>query len=229
MKILTIEDDAKISEVLRQSLSDAGFEVESIIDGETGLEKIQNNKFDAIVLDLMLPGIDGLSVLTKMRSQKIQTPVLVLSAKHSVDDRILGLQKGADDYLVKPFAVSELIVRLQALIRRSSQSHSNSIEEPKFLVYENVKMDIEKREVSRGDVKIPLQVKEFALLELLLKNPTKVLTKSLILEKIWGYDFDPQTNVVDVLVCRLRNKVDKDFTDKIIQTHRGVGYVLKKD
>jgi two-component system OmpR family response regulator len=227
MKTLVIEDDVKILEFLDLGLKDAGYEVDKAIDGIEGLEKLRKNIYDIIILDVMLPGIDGLTLLSKMRSEKIITPVLILSAKKTLEERIQGLQIGGDDYLVKPFAFAELLARIQALLRRSS-TVTPPIEETK-LTYGDLVMDLEKREVFRQGKKISLQVKEFSLLDYFMRNPGRVITKALILEKVWGYDFDPQTNVVDVLVCRLRNKVDKDFNEKIIQTHRGVGYVLKQD
>ena len=226
MKTLVIEDDTKILEFLDLGLKDAGFEVDQATNGVEGLEKIRKNKYEIIILDVMLPGIDGLTVLRTLRSEKILTPVLILSAKKSLEEKVQGLELGGDDYLVKPFAFAELLARIQALLRRSS----NTLQLPETkLVYGDLEMDLEKREVFRQGKKISLQVKEFSLLDYLMRNPGKVITKTLILEKVWGYDFDPQTNVVDVLVCRLRNKIDKDFTEKIIQTHRGVGYVLKQD
>ncbi|MBC7538646.1 MAG: response regulator transcription factor [Bacteriovorax sp.] len=227
MKTLVIEDDVKILEFLDLGLKDAGYEVDKAIDGIEGLEKLRKNIYDIIILDVMLPGIDGLALLSKMRSEKITTPVLILSAKKTLEERIQGLQLGGDDYLVKPFAFAELLARIQALLRRSS-TITTPTEETK-LTYGDLVMDLEKREVFRQGKKISLQVKEFSLLDYFMRNPGRVITKALILEKVWGYDFDPQTNVVDVLVCRLRNKVDKDFNEKIIQTHRGVGYVLKQD
>ncbi len=226
MKALIIEDDLKILEVLNLGLKTEGFEVDQAMDGNSAWTKLKNNTYDIIILDVMLPEIDGLTLLGKIREEKIKTPVLILSAKISLEDRVAGLQLGGDDYLVKPFAFAELLARVQALLRRSitpTQPEENR------LSYSDLVMDLEKREVFRQGKKISLQVKEFSLLDYFMRNPEKVITKSLILEKVWGYDFDPQTNVVDVLVCRLRNKVDKDFTDKLIQTHRGVGYVLRKD
>ncbi|MGZ3810018.1 MAG: response regulator transcription factor [Bacteriovorax sp.] len=225
MKTLIIEDDVKILEVLEIGFKEAGFAVDQAIEGNTAWDKLKNNAYDIIILDVMLPGIDGLTLLTKMREEKITTPVLILSAKKSLEDRVSGLQTGGDDYLVKPFAFAELLARVHALLRRSS---AISPVEEKRLIFGDLIMDLEKREVYRQGKKISLQVKEFSLLDYFMRNPGKVITKTLILEKVWGYDFDPQTNVVDVLVCRLRNKVDKDFDEKIIQTHRGVGYVLKQ-
>lgn len=225
MKTLVIEDDAKISEFLNLGLREEGFIVDHASDGNSGFQKIKNSLYDIIILDVMLPGMDGLTLLSKMRAEKISTPVLILSAKKTLEERVQGLQLGGDDYLVKPFAFAELLARMQALLRRSSASPTPEITN---LVYGDLVMDLEKREVYRQGKKISLQVKEFSLLDYFMRNPGKVITKALILEKVWGYDFDPQTNVVDVLVCRLRNKVDKDFSEKIIQTHRGVGYVLKQ-
>jgi DNA-binding response OmpR family regulator len=222
MKILIIEDDSKISGFLSKGLNEAGYATEIAGDGEEGAYKACNLSLDLVILDLMLPKMDGLDVLQKIRQDKKTTPVLILSAKHSVDDRVLGLQKGGDDYLVKPFAFSELLARVQALMRRSPQSF-----EIDQLQFENIILDLKTKEVFRDKKKIDLHAKEFALLEYLLRNPGQVLSKTQILEKIWNYDFDPQTNVVDVLVCRLRNKIDKDFEDKTIHTVRGMGYVLK--
>lgn len=224
IKVLIIEDDAKIIDFLKIGLEDAKFSVDSAADGATGWEKLNTNNYNIIILDVMLPGIDGLTLLSKMRSAGIFTPVLILSAKKTLEDRLAGLQLGGDDYLVKPFAFEELLARINVLLRRIA-----TISTQVKLTYNDLEINLETRMVRRGNQTLNLQVKEFSLLIYFMQNPGKVLTKSLILEKIWGYDFDPQTNVVDVLVCRLRNKVDKDFTNKIIQTHRGVGYVLKQD
>jgi len=172
----------------------------------------------------MLPGLDGLSLLERMRSSRSKTPVLILSAKRSVGDRVRGLQAGGDDYMVKPFAFSELLARLQSLIRRSSGASEIS-----QLSYADLKMDLLKREVSRNGVKLYLQAKEFSLLDYLLRNAEHIITKTSILEHVYDYSFDPQTNVVDVLVCRLRNKIDKDFPKKLIHTVRGMGYVLRRE
>jgi DNA-binding response OmpR family regulator len=223
MKTLVIEDDVKILQFLDQGLQQAKFAVDTATDGLVAWEKLSHQPYDVVILDMMLPGIDGMSILNRMRTAKIKTPVLILSAKKSLEDRVAGLDQGGDDYIVKPFAFAELLSRVNALIRRSKPQ-----EEETKLAYADLTMDLQSREVTREGRKISLQVKEFALLEYFMKNPGIVLTKTLILEKIWGYDFDPQTNVVDVLVCRLRNKIDKDFSDKVIQTHRGIGYVLKK-
>jgi DNA-binding response OmpR family regulator len=224
MKVLVIEDDEKIIEFLEMGLKDAGFKCEIANTGTLAQEKVLANTYDIIILDVMLPEIDGLTLLGNIRAKGIKTPVLILSAKKTLEDRIAGLELGGDDYLVKPFAFAELLARINALLRRTTPTPQEN-----KLIYDDIEVDLEKREVRRGGHKFSLQVREFSLLIYFMQNPGKVLTKSLILEKIWGYDFDPQTNVVDVLVCRLRNKIDKDFDDKLIQTHRGVGYVLKKD
>lgn len=206
-----------------KGLSQAGFAVDHAANGEDGLLYFQVQEYDAAVIDIMLPKMNGLDLIETIRKKKINTPVLILSAKHTVDDRIYGIQKGGDDYLVKPFAFSELLVRIQALIRRAG-GHSQST----TLTFGNLSMDLLKRKVYRDGKLIDLQPREFSLLEYFMRNPGMPLSKTLILEKIWDYSFDPQTNVVDVLVCRLRNKIDKDFSDKLIRTIRGVGYVLEE-
>lgn len=223
MKLLVIEDDKKISDFVSRGLAEAGYGVDIASDGEAGLDWAAQGPYDLLIVDLMLPRLDGLSVIERLRSNGVNTPVLILSAKKSVDDRILGLQRGGDDYLTKPFSFSELLARCQALLRRASKTTITT-----QLSYDDIKLNLLNREVERSGKKIDLQSKEFSLLEYFLRNPGRVLTKTQILERIWGYNFDPQTNVVDVLVCRLRNKLDKDFNKKTIQTIRGVGYVLKE-
>jgi len=222
MRILLIEDDVKIASFIERGFREAGFAVDTCHDGELGLSRALDSIYDAAVVDLMLPGLDGLSVIEEIRARNIDTPVLILSAKQSVDDRILGLQKGGDDYMVKPFSFSELLVRIQALIRRDKKNI-----QPMMLSVGELEMDLLKHEVYRGGSKVELPVKEYALLEYMMRNPGIVVSKTSILERVYDYSFDPQTNVVDVLVCRLRNKVDKDFDNKMIHTVRGVGYVLK--
>src|SRR5258708_1906622 len=192
--------------------------------GSTLLRRASAEHYDAAVVDLMLPRLDGLSVIENLRGQEINTPVLILSAKRSVDDRVKGLQAGGDDYMVKPFAFSELLARVQALLRRASGAIAA---ESTRMKVGDLSMNLLSREVVRGGEKLDLQAREFALLEYLMRNAGRVVSKTMILEHVWDYGFDPQTNVVDVLVCRLRNKVDKNFTEKMIQTIRGVGYVLK--
>jgi heavy metal response regulator len=222
MRVLLVEDDKKIATFIIKGLKQAGFAVDHALDGEDGLHLALNEPYDACIIDIMLPKRDGLSLIEELRRQKINTPVLILSAKRSVDDRVKGLQTGSDDYLVKPFAFSELLARVQALIRRASPPAL-----PTSLVVADLHLDLLTRDISRSDQKIDLQPREFALLEYLMRNAGRVVSKTMILEHVWDYNFDPQTNVVDVLVCRLRNKVDRDFETKIIHTIRGVGYVLK--
>jgi len=222
MRVLVIEDDGKIASFVVNGLKQNGFAVDHASDGERGLALAGAVTYDAAVLDIMLPKLDGLSLLRQLRQEKILVPVLILSAKASVDDRVKGLQAGGDDYLTKPFAFSELLARVQALIRRATR-----IAEPTKLSAGDLTMDLLTREVTRNGQKIELQSREFALLELLLRHPGRSVTKTMILEHLWDYSFDPQTNVVDVLVHRMRAKVDKDFDLKLIQTIRGVGYVLK--
>jgi two-component system OmpR family response regulator len=220
MRILVIEDDPKIASFVVNGLKQSGFAVDHCTDGEDGLARAQTISYDAAVVDVMLPKLDGLRVITDLRSKGVRTPVLILSAKASVDDRVRGLQAGGDDYLTKPFAFSELLARVQALIRRATQTP-----EPTRLVVGDLTMDLLKREVQRAGEKIELQPREFALLEYLMRHATRPVTKTMILEHIFDYSFDPQTNVVDVLVHRLRSKVDKGRA--MIHTIRGVGYVLR--
>ncbi len=222
MRILIIEDDEQIASFIIKGLKQAGFAVDHATDGEEGLRLALTKAYDAAIVDIMLPKLDGLSLIERLRHQKVNTPVIILSAKRSVDDRVRGLQKGGDDYLTKPFSFSELLARLQALIRRAG-----SIIEPSRLTVGDISMNLLSREVVRGGKRIDLQSREFALLEYFMRNAGRVVSKTMIMEHIWSYDFDPQTNIVDVLVCRLRNKVDRDFEKSLIHTIRGVGYVFK--
>ena len=222
MRVLVAEDDQKIAAFIVNGLEQAGFAVNHAEDGEVGLHMATTQPFDVAIIDIMLPKLDGLSLIERLRQQKINTPVIILSAKRSVDDRVRGLQMGSDDYLTKPFSFSELLARVQALIRRTG-----NVTEPARLTAGEISLDLLTREVIRGGTKIELQPREFSLLEYLMRHQGRVLSKNMIMEHVWGYDFDPQTNVVDVLVCRLRNKVDRDFKNKLIHTHRGVGYALK--
>ena len=223
MRILVIEDDVKIASFIVKGLEQAGFAVDRAADGEEGLFMATSVPYDAAVIDLMLPGRDGLSVIAAMRRAKIATPVIILSAKRSVEDRVKGLETGSDDYLVKPFTFAELLARVQALIRRSSRATESS-----RLAVGELSVDLITREVVRSGQAIELQPREFSLLEYLMRHAGRVVSKTMILEHIWNYHFDPQTNVVDVLVCRLRNKVDRDHSHKLIHTIRGVGYVIKE-
>ena len=222
VRILIVEDDKKIASFISKGLKQEGYAVDHATNGEDGLHLILHEPYDAAIVDIMLPKLDGLSLIDEMRQSKVGTPVLILSAKRSVDDRVRGLQRGSDDYLTKPFAFSELLARLQALVRRSS-----GVVDFTRLAAGDLTMDLAKREVVRDGRTIELQPREFDLLKYLMENAGRVVSSTLILEHIWGYGFDPQTNVIDVLVCRLRNKVDKNFEQKLIQTVRGVGYVLK--
>ena len=220
MRILVVEDDNKIASFIVKGLKQAGYAVDRCADGEEGLVFAESTAYDAAVVDIMLPKLDGLSLVQRLRAKKIRTPVIILSAKAAVDDRVKGLEAGADDYLTKPFAFSELSARVQALIRRATQTA-----EPSRLSAGDLEMDLLTREVRRGGEKIELQAREFALLEYLMRHTGRPVTKTMILEHIFDYSFDPQTNVVDVLMHRLRAKVDPDKTR--LQTIRGVGYVLK--
>ncbi|GFK93359.1 Transcriptional regulatory protein CusR [Fundidesulfovibrio magnetotacticus] len=222
MRILLVEDDAKIAAFIAQGLKQNGFAVDHCPDGRDGLHMALTESYSAAVVDLMLPGLDGLRLIEEMRASRVNTPVIILSAKHTVDDRVRGLQAGGDDYLPKPFSFAELLARLQALIRRST-----STAETTQLCVGPIAMNLLTREVTRDQAPLTLQPREFSLLEFFMRNPGKVLSKTMIMEHVWNYNFDPQTNVVDVLVCRLRNKIDKGFEPKMLSTLRGVGYVLK--
>ena len=195
-----------------------------VVDGEDGLHLALTEPYDLAVIDLMLPTVDGLTIIKQMRDHDINIPVLILSAKRSVDERVEGLQTGGDDYLVKPFAFSELLARVQALMRRSSRSES-AIE----LTVADLVLNLHTRKVFRADREIDLQPLEFSLLEYLLRNTGRVVSKTMIMEHVWDYNFNPQTNVVEARICYLREKIDKDFATKLIHTVRGVGYVLKEN
>ena len=220
MRILVIEDDSKIASFVVNGLKQSGYAVDHCADGEEALVRAETIAYDAAVVDLMLPKLDGLSLIQRLRAKGVRMPVLILSAKATVDDRVRGLQAGGDDYLTKPFAFSELLARIQALIRRASQTP-----EPTRLTVGDLSLDLLSREVKRANEKIDLQPREFALLEYLMRHANRPVTKTMILEHIFDYSFDPQTNVVDVLVHRLRSKLDKDKA--MIHTIRGVGYVLR--
>jgi len=223
MRILVIEDDKKIASFVTRGLKQAGFAVDCARDGDEGLFLALNEPYDAAVVDIMIPKIDGLSVIRELRKRHLTTPVIILSAKRSVEDRVRGLQSGSDDYLVKPFSFSELLARVQALIRRSDR-----IAEPMHLKFGELSMDLAMREVRWKSKNLCLQPREFSLLEFLMRNEGRIVSKTLIMEHVWDYNFDPQTNVVDVLVCRLRNKLDREIGRKFIHTIRGVGYVFRQ-
>lgn len=222
MRLLLIEDDIKIAHFIMKGLNEAGFRVEHAEDGEAGLAEATNGGYDAAIVDLMLPKLDGWSLIESLRERKIALPVLILSARRSVDDRVKGLQLGGDDYLTKPFAFTELLARVQALLRRA-----NGNTEATSLTLHDLSLDLLARTVVRGGQKINLQPREFSLLEYLMRNAGRVVSKTMIMERVWDYNFDPQTNVVEARVCRLRDKVDKGFDTQLIHTVRGLGYVLR--
>ena len=223
MRALLVEDDATIAEFVLRGLREAGFAVDHASDGEAGLTDATSQPYDVAIVDLMLPKRDGLSLIEELRRRGVATPVLILSARRSVDDRVRGLQTGGDDYLTKPFAFAELLARVQALVRRASRAP-----EATTLTVEDLTMDLLSRRVTRGGKPIDLRPREFTLLEYLMRNVGKVVSKTMILSHVWEYNFDPQTNIVDVLVSRLREKIDRPFETKLLQTVRGVGYVLRR-
>lgn len=224
MRLLLVEDDQKIALFIKTGLKEAGFAVDHADNGEDGLHLALTEPYDIAVVDLMLPKVDGLQIIRKMRGQGTLTPVLILSAKHKVEERVEGLQGGGDDYLTKPFAFAELLARVQALLRRSSLTTH-----PTELQFADLTMDLTTRRVTRAGIKINLQPLEFALLEYLMRNAERVVSKTMIMEHVWDYNFNPQTNVVEARICYMRDKIDKGFEPKLIHTVRGAGYVLKAD
>lgn len=224
MRILIIEDDKDVAAFIRKGLTEAGWNVDHADNGRDGLFLAATENYDALIVDRMLPAVDGLSVIRTLRASNNRTPALVLSALGEVDDRVEGLKAGGDDYLVKPFAFSELHARLEALIRRSASAGAAP---PTVLEVGDLRMDLLRREVYRGDRKIDLQPREFQLLEFLMRHAGQVVTRTMLLEGVWDYHFDPQTNVIDVHIARLRQKVDRDFDPPMIHTIRGAGYCLR--
>ncbi len=222
MRALLVEDDATIAEFVGRGLREAGFAVDHEADGEAGLAAALRQPYDVAVVDLMLPRRDGLSLIEELRRRKVMTPVLILSARRSVDDRVRGLQAGGDDYLTKPFAFAELLARVQALLRRSTR-----VAEPTTLTVQDLTLDLLSRRVTRAGQPLDLRPREFALLEYLMRNAGRVVSKTMILSHVWEYNFDPQTNIVDVVISRLRDKIDRPFEHKLLHTVRGVGYVLR--
>ncbi len=222
MRILVVEDEPKTGDYLKQGLSEAGFTVDLARDGLDGLHLALTEGFDLAILDVMLPGIEGWQVLQGIRKAGRDMPVLFLTARDSVDDRVKGLELGADDYLVKPFAFSELLARVRTLLRRGSKT-----KEADILRAADLELDLMRRRVTRGGKKIDLTSKEFSLLELLLRRQGEVLPRSLIASQVWDMNFDSDTNVIEVAIRRLRGKVDDDFALKLIHTVRGMGYVLE--
>jgi DNA-binding response OmpR family regulator len=222
MRALLVEDDPTIAEFVARGLRETGFAVDHEADGEAGLAAAMKSPYDVAIVDLMLPKRDGLSLIDELRRRGVATPVLILSARRSVDDRVAGLQTGGDDYLTKPFAFAELLARVQALVRRATRAP-----EPTTLTVADVVLDLLSRKVTRAGKSIDLRPREFTLLEYLMRNAAKVVSKTMILSHVWEYNFDPQTNIVDVLVSRLREKIDRPFEKKLLHTVRGVGYVLR--
>lgn len=224
MRLLLIEDDKKIAFFVKTGLEEAGFIVDHADNGADGLHHALVESYAAAIIDLMLPGIDGLSIIMAMRNKGIQTPVLILSAKRSVDERVEGLKAGSDDYLIKPFAFSELLARVQALVRRSSMA--SAVPE---LQVADLKLNLFDRKVTRAGKEIDLQPLEFSLLQYLMSNAGRIVSKTMIMEHVWDFNFNPQTNVVESRICYLREKVDKNFSPKLIHTVRGIGYVIKQN
>jgi two-component system OmpR family response regulator len=222
MRALLVEDDATIAEFVARGLREAGFAIDHESDGEAGLTAAAVQPYDVAIVDLMLPRRDGLSLIEELRRRGVATPVLILSARRSVDDRVRGLQAGGDDYLTKPFAFAELLARVQALVRRATRAP-----EPTTLTVDDLVLDLLSRRVTRGGKPVDVRPREFALLEFLMRHTGHVVSKTMILSHVWNYNFDPQTNVVDVLVSRLREKIDRPFEKKFLHTVRGVGYVLR--
>ena len=223
MRILLVEDDLKIASFIVKGLKAAGYAMDHAKDGEEGLRLALAESYDTAIVDIMLPKLDGLTLIERIRREKVNTPIIILSAKGSIDDRVKGLQTGGDDYLTKPFSFSELLARVQALMRRAG-----GLSEPTRLAVGDLSINLLTREVIRGKSRIDLQPLEFSLLEYLARNAGRVVSKTMIMEHVWDYNFDPQTNVVEARICRLRDKIDREFDKKLIQTVRGVGYVLRE-
>lgn len=221
MRILVVEDEKKVASFVKKGLEEESYAVDVSYDGEEGGYLAETNPYDLIVLDIMLPQKSGLAILRELRDKGINTPILLLTAKGSVEDKVAGLNAGADDYLAKPFVFSELLARIRSLLRRGG-------EKAPVLKFADLTMDPVTRKVTRGGVDIELTSKEYALLEYLMRRPNQVLTRTMISEHVWESDFDTFTNVIDVYVNYLRNKIDKGFDKKLIQTVRGVGYILKE-
>lgn len=223
-RILIVEDEKKISALIRKGLEEEKYAVEEAVDGEKGEHLIQRNRYDLIILDIMMPKKDGLEVLSALRTQGNETPVLMLTAKSTVDDRVKGLDYGADDYLVKPFAITELLARVRSLLRRKKGTEKSAT----TLTFGDLTLDLVSHKAVRGGKMIDLTSKEFALLEYFIRNRNKTLNRSTITEHIWNYNFDTGTNIIDVYINHLRTKIDGGFSKKLIHTVRGVGYVMKE-
>ncbi len=223
MRILVVEDEKKVASFIERGLTEEGFEVEVAYDGEEGVAKAESSTFDLILMDVMLPKMDGIAAIKEIREKQLKTPVLCLTARDTVDDKVAGLNIGADDYLAKPFAFAELVARCRALIRRGSTDRGAEI------YFADLKLDPVAHKVWRSDQEIELTTKEYALMEYFMRNPNKVLTRAMIAENVWDYNFDSFTNIIDVYVNYLRNKIDRNFEKKLIHTVRGAGYMLKED
>ncbi|MBW6510426.1 MAG: response regulator transcription factor [Desulfuromonadales bacterium] len=222
MRILVVEDEQKVAGFIQRGLEEEGYKVELALDGEEGIEKGMTGAFDLILMDIMLPKKDGIAVIRELRENNIMTPVLCLTARDSVDDKVIGLDIGADDYLAKPFAFAELVARCRALIRRGTSDRGAEIH------FADLRLDPVTHKVWRSGKEIELTSKEYALMEYFMRNPNKVLTRTMIAENVWDYSFDSFTNIIDVYVNYLRNKIDRDYDKKLIHTVRGSGYVLKE-
>jgi heavy metal response regulator len=223
MRLLVVEDEKKVSGFITKGLQEEGYAVDVAFDGKTGLQMAMDRVHDLIVLDINLPGMDGLSLLHELRAAKVSTPVLLLTVRANIEDKVLGLDAGADDYLTKPFAFRELVARIRALLRRQTEAKLP------VLRFADLTLDPARRMVLRGARKIELTAKEYALLDYFIRNPGRVLTRTMIVEHVWDYNFDPMTNIIDVYVNYLRRKIDSDREHKLIHTVRGVGYVLKEE
>ncbi len=221
MKILLIEDDRETGEYIAKGLNENGYTVDYAAEGSDGLYFAMNNEYDLIIMDRMLPGIDGLSIIKMLRSVEKKMPILILSALGDVDEKVEGLKAGGDDYLAKPYAFSELLARIEALLRRGKEISGQSLQAG------SLKINLENYTATRGGKKIELKPREFRLLEYLVRHKDHIVTRTMLLENVWDYNFDPQTNVIDVHISRLRSKIDKDFDKQLIKTIRGVGYKIE--
>ena len=222
MRVLVIEDDREAAEYLVKGLKESGITADHAADGEDGLAMAGEGGYDVLIVDRMLPRLDGLALTERLRAEGVETPILFLSALGEVNDRVKGLKAGGDDYLVKPFAFSELLARLEALVRRRTPAEVETT-----LAVDDLEVDLLARQVTRSDTRIDLQPREFRLLEYLMKHAGQVVTRTMLLEHVWDYHFDPQTNVIDVHISRLRAKIDKDFEKPLLHTVRGAGYCLR--
>lgn len=224
MKLLIVEDEKRLCQTVSKHLKDEGYTVDMCYDGNDALDYINGTEYDAVILDIMLPGIDGISVLKKIRSKKLDTPVLLLTAKSSVEDKVAGLDSGADDYLTKPFALDELSARIRVMIRRNGVERVDNT-----ITVGPLTLDTEKKIAVREGKEIKLTAKEYSILEYLMHNKGIVLSRDKIMHHIWNYDYEGGSNIIDVYIRTLRNKVDADFDNKLIQTVRGMGYVIKSE